>query len=630
MRETTAETNAAAPLQREPVPASKEAAAKSRTQSQDSSYQNYLFAGARSGDAPAWSDTKTGRAMIRLVSRGIMGATFFAVGGRMANTQLKNYDHTATWNWNKPLQVVAKAIDTTLGRGIEKTVTSLAGLKYGAGSQVAKDIGRRAVTFRESRNFPNSGIAMGRSYGADIVGFTFDFAMASIGDAGTRNIIQGLDPNIRKTWLVNDNGEPAKTGERKHFLPGEWLKAVGKSAWCVFSKNQGEDWAAAIPYAFQMKFQRQFLGNIFNKRWQGHELVFDHGWNGGAYRMNQQGKIVGDYQLVGAIDLHARFVGYNWYTLMFREGYDAIGRAFNQWKENGFKLSIPVPEHFNPITTPIDGALHAARYVTKSFIKANMYMNPAVIPFWLMRVPQSRWRGKQFIEGEPPRYGTDTNMHQPGGLDPYATSNYEHYKTDTRFDRAEKWISKNIFTPIGKMSFAAGEGVGKATENYLRTNQWETKTGWLPRLLKGEEATIFAGGRRLAHEIVDASFSYTPYMYAKQEFGLRVDEKKASEVLGTMDVAIYKFMDDVASLKFKAIPADLKKMWTLGSNFEREIKVREGGDSGVTPKTQVQGTSIQRNNAGPAANDEQQWTKRVAGSDISPASHSRANHLAMH
>jgi hypothetical protein len=622
-----------------PAPENTIAADKKKT-TQDSSYSNYLFGTAGSSDAPAWSDTVKGRIAIRAISRGIFGSIFFVVGGRMATMQMKGYNQE-NFDWSKPkpfLQYIAKGIDTTLGKGIQKTVQGVASLM---GKPNAEAIGKAAVTFRESRHFNGAVQERGRSYGSDIVNFTFDFAMASIGDATTRNVIQAIDPNVKQTWKVNDQGEMAKKGENWHFLPGEFLKWSGKTAWRVLTKNQGEDWAAAIPYAFQMKWQRSFLSNVFSKRWEGHKLVFDRNWNGGAWKINQQGQIVGDYQFVGGIDLHARFVGYNWYTLMFRETYDTIGRKFNEWKDSGYQLSALAPEHMNPIRAAID----SVRYVTKSFIKANMYMNPAVLFFWPMRVAQNKWKGKFFIEEGMQEFNpaTDKRAHiwEPGGLDPYASKNYEHYATKTPLDKFEKGFGKYVLNPMGWTSFNVGKRVANGAEWLHNKGVKPRADSWTGKLLKGDTSNLLDGGRRFAHEVVDTSFSYTPYMYAKQEFGLRVDDNKGDGKLGQMDVAIYKFMDDVVSLKFREIPKDLKSMWKLGSNFEREVKAREGGGEGVQeaandsarkkPQSTVHASSVRGegrqhevNIQRPAANDasmeeDRSWARSVVGSDIHPA-----------
>ncbi len=594
---------------------------------QDSSYQNYLFGSAGSSENPAWSDSVKGRAAIRLISRGIVGAAFFTIGGRMARNQLMGYT-PEKWDTSKPLQWVAKGFDVTLGKGIETAVKIVARTRHTP--LEAAQIAREAVTFRPSlpvkTNGINGAMIAGRSYGSDIVQFTFDFAMASIGDAGTRNIIQALDPNVKKSWLVNDNGDPAARGERKHFVFDQWAKSVAKTSWRVFSKNQGEDWAAAIPYAFQMKFQRKFLSNICNKRFAGHDLVFDQGWNGGAYRVNQAGKVVGDYQLVGAIDLHARFVGYNWYTLMFREGYDTVGNAFKKWKDDGFAIHPHLPEHFNPLTSTVDAIGQSMRYVTKSFIKANLYMNPAVIPFWLFRVPQSKWRAgtvnPEAVESQQLKLATIA--------EPYGKAHSSGYEPKTALDKFETGFSK-LLNPIGEFCYNRGTNVANLSDK-LAAKGWWPKGRWFNNISKTPGLNETQSRHHFVREYVDASLSYTPYMFAKAEAGLRVDDRKGDGKPGEMDKAIYRFMDDVSAFKLGAIKGDLKHIWKLGTNFEREVKAREGDDRNAqtiakkhVPVTTVYANSVERDdglNASPTHDRSDVFDKGWVASlhrDINPA-----------
>jgi hypothetical protein len=638
-------------------------ASRKKQSTPDSSYQNYLFGHAGSDEHPAWSDSTSGRAAIRLVSRGIVGAAFFTIGGRIARSQMAGYQEQH-WKWDssKPLQAIAKGIDATLGQGIKSGVRMFANIAHTP--EHAERIAKNAVTFRQKRRFEyiddhgKLQTELGRSYGADIVSFTFDFAAASVGDALTRNVIQAFDPNVKKSWLVNDEGAPAARGEKKHFLLGEGLKAFGRSSWRILSKNQGEDWAAAIPYAFQMKFQRQFLSSIFNKRFDGHKLVFDQNWNGGAYRVNKAGQIVGDYQLVGAMDLHARFVGYNWYTLMFREGYDTVANAFKHWKQDGYAIHAPrLPEHFNPITTPIDAAAHAMRYVAKSFIKANMYMNPAVIPFWVMRTSQSKWRGRHYIQegnpelGQTATLGPEAHVWTKGGLKPYAAENYEHYPTETTFDRFEKRFSQGM-NWIGRGQYRMGINAGRAADALDRKGLFP-RSNWFNNLITYDvrgrneaitEAHLYKGRHNFMHEYLDASLAYTPYMFAKAELGLRVDDTKGDGSLGQMDKAIYRFMDNVASFNLKGTVGSLKEMWRLGSRFEREVPVREGGMTSndlaarpvtTIPETKIDATSVQQqstarlkatNDNTYSANDnhesdahDKSWVQSVIGREINPA-----------
>jgi hypothetical protein len=642
------EQHAAADAVREPqaAPATEmgyvaQRAAKPRQHVPDSSYQNYLFGNAGSSEHPAWSDSAKGRFTIRLLSRGVVGAAFFTWGGRIADRHLEGYEPSAGWNTSKPLQLVAKGIDMTLGRAIEGAVRGIAGLKYDP--KKAAEIGRNAVNFRDTspkytykyKVGHNNYIPMqGRSYGADIVGFTFDFAMASIGDAMTRNIVQAFDPNVQKTWKLNEQGDFAKKGEKWHIDWNAWAKSVGSSTWRILSKNQGEDWAAAIPYAFQMKFQRKFLTKIFENKMDGHHLVFDRSWNGGAYKVDGTGKIIGDFQLAGAIDLHARFTGYNWYTLMFREGYDTIGNAFNQWKDNGYKISMPqLPEHFNPLTATVDAIGSSMRYVTKSFIKANLYMNPAVVPFWLFRVPQSKWRAEHFVEvnGNAVSLSADKVSQMKPDFAPFSPKNYETFRTDSAFDKFSKGFSR-FLNPVGEASHILGGHVWGASKALHAR-------GIGPKFLADE---------KVMRSYVDAAVSYTPYMYAKAEFGLRVDDSKGDGKPGQMDTAIYRIMDDVASFNFKGVPADLKKIWKLGTNFERDVVVREGGPAPAThsankqqPATVVHASTVRyhdpallKKSSHPTAlsatdsngDPERSWVQSVIGNDINPARIHNSSH----
>lgn len=589
----------------------------------ESSLQNSLFARAGASDAPAWSDSTRGRLMIRTISRGIFGAAFFTIGGRMATKQLQGYTESTGWkdiDKSKPLQYVAKGFDATLGRIIEGSVRGISSLHH-TSDQAAK-IGRDAVTFRETKNFSGQ---PGRSYGADVVGFTFDFAMASVGDALARNVIQAFDPNIKQTWRVNDKGEMAGKGEKWHFKPGEFGKWAGSTAWRIVSKNQGEDWAAAIPYAFQMKFQRQFLTKVFNKRWEGHQLVFDNTWHGGAYKMDKaSGKIVGDYQLAGAIDLHARFVGYNWYTLMFREGYDAVGSALKKWKEDGFAIHPHVSKDFNPITSTIDAVGNSALYVTKSFIKANMYMNPAMLFFWPARVSQSKWRsGGEHVIMENGAAKLEGVKHQD--FNPFDNKHYEHYPTNTVLDRFEKRFSQGM-NVLGKGQYWTGSQATKFTDK-LASKNLLPGSKWLGNVFERDAKgyVLAADRQKFVREYVDSSLAYTPYFMAKAEFGLRVDDSKGDGKPGQMDKAIYQFMGDVASFKFGRIGQDVKHMWRLGTNFEREVKMREGGGPDALeihskapdqkrPQSIIQTSQIKRTGTTEhpqhAAN-EAQWTQAV-------------------
>lgn len=660
-----------------------------------SSYASYLFGSGGSGDKPAWSDSAKGRAVIRLVSRGLVGSAFFTIGGRFARGQLRNYHAEGALPENAPfLQKLARGLDNTLGHGI-KGIAWLAADTRAATTAEEKLLLRRtaaldAVDFRPKTYYHDTpgqffthryrdGMEIvrpynGRSYGAEVVGVTFDFAMASIGDASARNVIQSLDPNVKHSWMRDKDDQPATRGEG-HFDFGRWLKAVGTSSWRIMTKNQGEDWATGLVYVFQMKYQRQLLNNMF----KGSKLVFDNHWNGGAFKVDDAGRIIGDYQLPGAIDLHARFVGYNWYTLMYREAYDAVGEHLKKWKDGTGTLLPHLSA--NPISSAINGMAMGARYVTKSLIKANLYMQPAVIPFWLFRVPQSKWRGAYIAQGQdghinaigslqPDRlnhlaerealtgdynfnYSTQAfkyptaqginlrNGSEPNTLyvgtraitdapaihtDPFSMASYEHFKTDTGREKFEKGFSQAL-NPFGWVSYKLGFVATRATRGISKRGLGRV-IGW-----EGGDATSsFRNPTDLGHELfmrnyVDAAVAYTPYMWAKAETALRVDEHKPNQ-RGPMDNAIYNLIDNTVALNPRGVITAARDVIRLGLHYDRDVKSREGADLAATaakPTNTVSSASVQHSRPIPAANNnqpeaandnpdhERSWAETVAG-----------------
>jgi len=98
-----------------------------KSRAPDSSYQNYLFGKAGSDERPAWSDSTGGRAMIRMLSRGVVGAAFFTIGGRMAQRDMQGYNqHMKPANL---LQGIAKGFDMTFGKVLHGTIKQAAAIK---------------------------------------------------------------------------------------------------------------------------------------------------------------------------------------------------------------------------------------------------------------------------------------------------------------------------------------------------------------------------------------------------------------------------------------------------------------------------------------------------------------------
>ena len=519
-----------------------------------------------------WSSTVDGRFAIRTFSRGVMGAAFFAAGGVLASKALEGYSHTQSMSqqWtpsttlkdnfkanNNPLRVLAKCIDTVAGRPIEAV------------------FGSEAVTFRDTRVFNTMGAdgvmkkQFGRSLGHEAVGITFDFAMASIGDAWGRNIAGIFDPNVKKDWL--------KDG--KVDFP-QLAKDTLKSTWKILSYNQAEDWAVAIPYAYQMKFQRKALDHFF----PGFRMDFDHQLNGASVRVNDKGGRTGDYALPGAIDLQLRFTGYNVGTLMYREAYNKVGTAFNDWKETGYKMpEIKVSANPLEIMKSVDEKVgELAKYVVKSAVKGTIFMTPSVPFFWTFRTSQSKHRGLAIN----PTYEHDGvhDMHdrQKGGYMVYTNPDHTGvYSTQVRatggpssltsdpakrlaLEKSATFLAPHVQSGVvmDSTQILAGEvgktgspfynhGLGMPKDPFLTTggmtdeilnplgrlsNAVADKTAKPVAAMLGKFGVNKSDALDFNRNHINAAFSYTPYMYAKAEFANVWDNAH-------MDMAIYEAID---------------------------------------------------------------------------------------
>lgn len=597
---------------------------RSRAQNQETSntsYSSYLFGRAGESDKPLWSDSTKGRATIRLISRGIVGAIAMTAVDRISRNQLLNYTPESIKGWTgehgwwqaNMSQKIAKGYDTVFGKPIQAFVHAVAPAGKTAEGVLLKDAySHNATQFRYKTYYHTQpGQMPGHSLGAEIVQVTASFAAGSLGDAGTRNIIQVFDPNNVKVWMVNDKGDPAKAGEKKHFSFDKWAKSTLRTTWRVVSKNMGEDWAVALPYVYQMRWQRGLLANHFPDS----KLVLDNSLNGGSMLVNKQGQLIGDFQLPGAIDLHSRFVGYNWYTLMYREAYDAVGRQFGKWADSGYSLKPHLPT--NPIAAVVDNVGYSARYVVKSFIKANLYMNPAVVPFWAVRVSQSKWRAPVIVEKQDGFNAFAQRHHLDGqsehvGADAFGNHRYKHDTMKDAFipgrdkggmfaegsnkrlstsmyegSKAYSWETtkalihanpvKGLFSaaiaPFGWASFHAGSAATKLGEIL-------PEGGRIGRLLNNGAVGQAGAWQRQSfmRNMVDNSFSYTPYMIAKAETALRVDERPANGGLGAMDKAIYKFIDSSVRFDLKGAGKAIKEIGSNAVDMGREVKMREGGE----------------------------------------------------
>ena len=354
-----------------------------------------------------WNETARGRLAIRMASRGILGAAFYAFAQVKGGRDMEGYDPSHSWAeiWTgehneghrKWLQLLAKSFDSTIGNAVKGAVKFITGDEVKAAESVLfrptrfYGLENPGITAAKTFTLTKSGKHIwGRSLGAEIVGVTYDFAAMSIGDGFAREyLIPLFDPAIEKSWLKKDVSHDASGKEViKHHLDfSEAGKSFAKATWRLLTYNAGEDWFAGPIYAYYMKWQR----NLIDKHSPGFGFDSDRALNGGSFKVNSEGKITGNYNAEGMLDLMGRFSFYNYLTLMYREGYNKVGSLItNYWDTGKF------PEHKSPesiadiIGGAFSGAYEGGRYMVKSFFKAYTYMIPASFVFASIRTSQSK------------------------------------------------------------------------------------------------------------------------------------------------------------------------------------------------------------------------------------------------
>ena len=569
----------------------------------------------------AWNESAGGRLAIRLFSRGVMGAVFFTAGGLLNRKWMHDmeeggskYDATKKFSEQEnPLQVVAKAIDTFVGKPIEFTVRTITG---------SEALAKRAVRFRPTK-FKDAEAALygaaqkagtalprvyrGRSLGNETVAVTFDFFCASIGDAWGRDIAGFIDPNVKHKWIKDGRVD----------VP-EAVKTLGKTMWRYVSYNGGEDWAVAIPYVYFMKGQR----SVINHFSPGFAYDFDRNLNGGSFKIDKQGQVIGNYNVEGAVDLQTRFTVYNMGTLLYRELYDYVSR-----KLRGKNAALyGAPDQDLSKKTMGEKTADVFKWMARAAIKGGIYMTPATPFFWMTRTPQTKHRGvfvhvdehgramtlnyenqiqKKVVDGwhdarttgqqagpEPYRkyenvYANElpheANPHNAKtGMNPGTEVYFSMYEPKPHSDPGdqfrwvnEKWfdggkmnpiVRQHPFDPYGKTFGpvdATFNAFGKA--NYraahlldpvaARMDTWVDKSplagGLVRRALSLRSGESF---KRFTHPLVYASASYTPYMYAKAEFARLWDD-------GKMDMATERMIDGATSFNWGEFKAGTGEVW---------------------------------------------------------------------
>jgi hypothetical protein len=180
----------------------------------------------------------------------------------------------------------------------------------------------------------------------------------------------------------------------------------------------------------------------------------------------------------------------------------------------------------------------------------------------------------------------------------------------------QKSTFSKIINPLGRFSYFSGDKANGLMQKI--------------RPLAGE-----AGARREAfiHNTVNASYSYTPYMIAKAEFALRVDERPSGHELGEMDKSIYRFIDSVFTFRPKDACKAIGDIAYHAVRTKEHLSGREGGAPvPETPASKVAGATVTHSKAMPpipandhGANDnEQGWAGAVKAAPAAVA------HPSMH
>lgn len=557
----------------------------------------------------AWKESPEGRVAIRLFSRGVMGATAFAIGATMARSYGRGYSPNlggTRYTWGRIAEEAAKegAPHRQVGKfvvhGIARIYDDIFGTSLRALGNALGHEGQEWVTFRPTRVYKGyqdaAGLGVtGRSLGHEVVGVTLDFATMSMGDAAGRDIADWFDPQVKHD-VYNEKGQ-------FDFLKG--MKAFGKAVWRYVSYNAGEDWAVAVPYVYFMKGQRGAL----NKLDPGFAYDSDRGLCGASFKLDDHGRISGNYAKTGAMDLQTRFTVYNIGTLMFREVYSAIANRYYHFTHSGNVTdlfhghsanSTHVDFSKDPVGATFSTLDKAFTWTARSIIKATLYMTPAVPFFWMNRTPQMKYRGV-FIH---PEHGMVVYKNNNGAIEClhaneprrtlyaregmpehpemfYSHRNEYHAEFNPavhlepihfnplydpvhnppglngvvdpkHFDAYSKTygVFDSALQPFGKLSNAARKAVHhpvRALSNMV--------DGTSPHV-SGSPAWARNKWKTFTDHMTNATFAYTPYFIMKSDIGGYYWDT------GKMDFAIEGLLSGVKTLSYKNTVRGFGEIWS--------------------------------------------------------------------
>ncbi len=557
-------------------------------------------AGQNAAHGHPWMEDRGKRLAIRTFSRGLLGAAFFTAGGMLTSKWMHGGTQGGHGYFLKrslgeqlpfavakdgyrgnPLKTIAKIIDSVVGKPIKLA------------------FGEKAVLFRDTQ-YKRVGNNWGRTLGDEAVNITFDFFCASVGDAFGRDIIGFFDPSVKKEWR----------DEKGHVKLPETIKGIGKKLWEYVSLRGGEDWAVAIPYAYYMKGQRSLIDKVS----PGFKYDFDRQLNGGSFKVNKEGRVIGNYNLEGMADLQGRFTAYNIGTLMYREWYDHMAHILAGKPDHLYGAADPDPKR-----GVLGSVADIGKWVARSVVKGVITMTPAVPFFWITRSTQGKHRGlfinrdlgvmthakkngrdavyaNDIIHGHmrrdeevafsrydpafmvrnnngnpfertrlPRRLSTITVDGKPAMLN---SSNPATHLDPTKLEEAVQAGPKfhpyhTGTTLLGQGSDWLGEAQHQAAKRLtplskkLDQNLGQFGVGIKNFLgFKDDKDSPFGkeSFKRFTHPFARASMSYTPYMMAKGEASLKWDT-------GKMDMASERMIDGATSLNLGEFTAGAGEVW---------------------------------------------------------------------
>ena len=504
--------------------------------------------------------TLLGRTEINLVARGIVAAAAFTAGAYM----LKEWQMGGEQKWfTQPLEWTANAIDTVISNPATKVIGSIIGdeekakhimtfNKYVAKSHMITD-----AALEKNPNVLNNQV-FGMSPGYEVVNVTWAFALGSAGAAIGRNMVLLADPNYKTSWWHNGKIDV-----------GDMVKSTAQEAFRIITYNAGEDFAVAIPYIIH----RRIANGAANATGIGNIWELQNGV-GNTHMVDKDGNLGRSHEVMGLIDLQHRFPLYNWYTLMYRDSYNHIGHSFAEWKKNGFAIDFKLPE--NPVQEALHNVAETAKYITKSLIKSQIYMQPAMLFFSGANIAIGKndaalmsETNNQFITSKPTYSFDAENMSQwnssfvkeDGTVPAYnqiavRLKNVEnggtYYARDKKVN-LDELVGKDIYEHNSSPVSGVMNPLGKALNCY---------TNALHENIAAPMFNMFGidghsdGARAATKTFARAQAAYFPYMMAKYEFAQKWDTPD-------MDAAIYRALDGITSVNGVELWAGIKDIGKL-------------------------------------------------------------------